>query len=282
MSAKTDAQPYLRYDLVRSSRQGDDLPINDNTDVDPLFKHKAHKLKYFKLPYSQAVQPLVEECNLKKDNIEPPHFLNIINKNDLKIDLSLTNVIDKKKDPNVNLQIVNKHINNIYHDSWQVYTDGSKDPEQCLAGAGLIIFSEDKTPLTQGGFKFDFRLSIYSCELVAIAFALNWLLEQAKSNNKHSKVTILSDSLSALMSLKSGFSKSRPEILQQILNNTTLLAKLGVSITFVWIPSHIGIKGNEIADSIAKQASKQGSEINIKLSVQEAYSWIKTNKNQVQ
>jgi len=56
-------------------------------------------------------------------------------------------------------------------------------------------------------------------------------------------------------------------------NNT--LRKNNTKITFVWIPSHVGILGNELADKLADQGSVNGNFVDInKLSVQEMYSVI--------
>ncbi|GBO32958.1 hypothetical protein AVEN_57709-1 [Araneus ventricosus] len=41
----------------------------------------------------------------------------------------------------------------------------------------------------------------------------------------------------------------------KILSILHFLRKEGFSIIFCWVPSHVGISGNEIADSIAKFAS---------------------------
>jgi len=70
-----------------------------------------------------------------------------------------------------------------------------------------------------------------------------------------SNITIYSDSLSALQCIQLGKSKSRPEILHQIMHYNNILRKNNTKITFIWIPSHVGILGNELADKFAKQGS---------------------------
>jgi len=54
-----------------------------------------------------------------------------------------------------------------------------------------------------------------------------------------------------------------------------ILRKNSIITTFVWIPSHVGIAGNELADKLAKQGSNYGDFIATKFSVQEMHSVIK-------
>ena len=75
--------------------------------------------------------------------------------------------------------------------------------------------------------------------------------------NKETKFIIFSDSLSALLSLKSTQFNIKTNIFlleikknyQEIIKNDPTLIKI------VWIPSHIGISGNEKADKLAKEAA---------------------------
>lgn len=52
-----------------------------------------------------------------------------------------------------------------------------------------------------------------------------------------------------------GQSESRQEILH--LGNS--LVKSGISLSFTWVPAHRGVKGNEVADKLAKQATQKNS-----------------------
>ena len=61
-----------------------------------------------------------------------------------------------------------------------------------------------------------------------------------------------SDSLSALLSIESEIESS--PIHQEIKYCFLQLAHQGVQITISWIPSHVGIKGNETVDKYAKEA----------------------------
>ena len=96
------------------------------------------------------------------------------------------------------------------------------------------------------------------------------------NDNNYNKVVIFSDSLSSLVSLKSKYSQSRPEILMEILIIYKRCLNAGKQVTLVWCPAHIGISGNEKADRAAK-AGLNLSDITepIPLSPTELYSIIK-------
>ena len=72
-----------------------------------------------------------------------------------------------------------------------------------------------------------------------------------------------------------GQSSCQAALINNILKQTSQFKGTGTNITYVWIPSHIGIHGNEKADKLAKHGSTHGQEIQINLSIQEVKSIIK-------
>ena len=74
---------------------------------------------------------------------------------------------------------------------------------------------------------------------------------------------ILSDSLFCLMALKSLDTKN-PIILKLKLKMHRILTR-GMNISLVWIPSHVGIEGNEMADELAKFSLKKEDMKNLKV-----------------
>ena len=61
-------------------------------------------------------------------------------------------------------------------------------------------------------YKLNKNLTVYSSELIAILKALEWINE-----NKPENVVILTDSLSSLQSIQSGKSRTRQDLLDQVL-----------------------------------------------------------------
>ena len=87
--------------------------------------------------------------------------------------------------------------------------------------------------------------SIYSAEAIAIDLAMNII-----ANHKSSKF-IYSDAKSVFQALQ-GKDSSTP-LITRLLDKMNTLSKNN-SIIHIWIPSHIGIQGNERADKAAKKA----------------------------
>ena len=83
--------------------------------------------------------------------------------------------------------------------------------------------------------------------MFALLWAL-WWIEDVKPE----QVLLCSDSAAALVALREGKSKARPELIQEILMVLFRLRKEGCEVKFYWVPGHAGIEGNEIADSLAK------------------------------
>ena len=77
---------------------------------------------------------------------------------------------------------------------------------------------------------------------------MEWLLKHGGG----SRATVFSDSLSAIQSLQSLGSTSQPTSLNELL---LAVDKLDPPPTFVWIPSNVGVLGNEMADKLAKQGT---------------------------
>ena len=72
------------------------------------------------------------------------------------------------------------------------------------------------------------------------------------SSSQEIKYLIISDSLSSLQALQ-GSNFDHPDLLH-ILERCHFLAQAGKTIVFAWCPGHVGIKGNEKADYLSKQA----------------------------
>ena len=93
------------------------------------------------------------------------------------------------------------------------------------------------------------QATVFTAELLAIYKALCFI--EVSDDTSH---VIFTDSLSSLFAM-SDFNTFHP-VLQDILVLLTTLDRDGKSVTFCWVPSHVGIIGNERADEAAKRASR--------------------------
>ena len=125
-----------------------------------------------------------------------------------------------------------------YYTHEDIYTDGSKDGEK-VASAAIL-----------DGELYQFRLpnnsSIFSAELKAIDLALNHIEQDA-----YWRYIIFTDSLSAMPALEDE-TTDNPLIVNLLEKLSRLCGR--ADIVFCWLPSHVGISGNEEADKAAKDA----------------------------
>ena len=126
-----------------------------------------------------------------------------------------------------------------YHNYQHIYTDGSKTDDAVSAAAVTA-----NRCLKEAHNKDS---SIYSAELRAIELALNHI-----SNSRHNNFVVFSDSKSSLQALQNLWSNH--PLVCRVLNLHSLLCRLNKNIVFCWLPSHVGIRGNEAADRAAKEA----------------------------
>lgn len=123
-----------------------------------------------------------------------------------------------------------------------VYTDGSKS-ESGVGFAAVLPFRIIKGKLPNSSSILSAEISAIYCAL----FALNNI-----NLNKNSQIVIYSDSQSALQSLIS-YDHQNPLVINCKIKIHRLSQK-GHRTLLCWTPSHVGIRGNEIADHHAKTA----------------------------
>jgi ribonuclease HI len=127
-----------------------------------------------------------------------------------------------------------------------VYTDGSKMGPDC--GSGFFIKWNDQTRM---GLGYNGKYyTVYLSEIRAITLAVEKLLTEELP---HKIVNIYSDCQSAIEAILGP--KSRSKTVQQCWSLLQQLdSKHRWSLT--WVKAHVGIKGNESADKLAKQATQ--------------------------
>ena len=133
-----------------------------------------------------------------------------------------------------------KEVVELYKDHTHIYTDGSKKEEK--VGSAAVLSSEIvKKRLPDGS-------SIFSAEAVALIDALKII-----DDSDISKFIIFTDSLSCLQAIENE-DVSNALIQRFLVDYTALATKKKKHIAMCWIPSHIGIDGNEKADKAAKSS----------------------------
>ncbi|XP_068238521.1 uncharacterized protein [Palaemon carinicauda] len=122
------------------------------------------------------------------------------------------------------------------------FTDGSVDMN--LPAAGSAVFSNTFT----SGWRLSDHASILQAELYAIAKALE------NSLYKYGHTTIHTDSKGAIQSILKRNFKENIHLISTIKTMATAHAQRNRKVTLNWIPSHVGIHGNDEADRLANSA----------------------------
>ena len=124
-----------------------------------------------------------------------------------------------------------------YKSYQHIYTDGSKEDSK----VGCAVISDNHSNMQH----IPDDSSIFTAEAKAIDLALDFI-STCDANNKF---IIFSDSLSVLKAMNHTSSKN-PQIQKLLEKCHELLAYKEIALC--WIPSHIGIQGNEMVDKQAK------------------------------
>ena len=133
------------------------------------------------------------------------------------------------------LENLSEHLNAVF-----VFTDGSKSSTGVGYAAVFKNFNRS--------FSLPKYASIFMAELFEILCALKDIVKMKEVN-----FIIFSNSRSVLQVLES-FNPLNPLILD-ILEWLFLIEQRGQTVSFCWVPAHVGVQGNELADNLAKEAS---------------------------
>lgn len=142
--------------------------------------------------------------------------------------------------------LANELLHNKYSQHLKIFTDGSK----LLNGRVGCAFVIPELKVSKQ-YRLNDDVSIFTAELFAILMALTYINDLPV--NPH-QIVICTDSLSSIQALLYG-SKNRSELLYDIQIIAHQIIATGTPVDLQWVPSHVGLGGNEMADAAAKSAT---------------------------
>ena len=186
------------------------------------------------------IKAVLENSGISNDNVHQTIISEIPpwNLHRPRVNLELSSLSKKDTPSPIFIQNFNE-IKNVHSYCTPIYTDGLKDNDR--VGCGTSI---DNSSFKQ---RLPSNASIFTAEATAIDLALDAITE---SDDDH--FIIFSDSLSVLLSLHN-MKLDNPLILK-LLEKLHHLSCAHKTIHLCWIPSHIGIRGNEAADVAANES----------------------------
>jgi len=146
------------------------------------------------------------------------------------------------------------------------YTDGSKVEKDTPTGASVYSPNFNLNIM----HRLPMETSIFSAEAWAILTAINAIFDL-----RCDKAVIFTDSKSVLDALASPLSHNKNYLIHYIRNSWLRCIHNGTELYLFWIPSHKGIRGNEIADFLAKKATTQGYKPDFKIPYSDLHAEIK-------
>lgn len=214
-------------------------PAHNSTlkpNYESLFDQKENEIKTFGL----RIKPICKEANLPIDKIHKtvPQKLPPWKITTPEINLSLCNYNKGKTHP-ITFKEKFEEIIEKFPEHTHIYTDGSKQ-NNTTTSAAIINKETRKTK------RLPKNSSIFSAEIYAINLALNLIKEK-----EDPKYIIFTDSQSAIIAIKNKRTNN-PLIADLLIKFQQLKNKN--EIILCWVPSHVGIQGNELADTAAKSA----------------------------
>ncbi|GBM02562.1 hypothetical protein AVEN_178493-1 [Araneus ventricosus] len=185
-------------------------------------------------------------------------------------DQLLTSAPKHTQHPEMMRQLSLELINNIPSQALVLYTDGSKSDSDRTA-SGVYAKAEDGL-VFRCRFRNPDNCSVFRSELLAIRETLNFAL-----HFENSDIYILTDSKSSIEYLKN-WSEIEEKTGQEVISKIATLSQKS-RVCFQWIPSHVGVFGNEEADVLAKEGSVLPSATSSELFTSEIYSIHKAKAN---
>ena len=139
-------------------------------------------------------------------------------------------------------------------DDFTIYTDASSIPDESSGvGVGLVVMNYNQQIVYQEILNLGDSQLVYNGELEGTTRAVEFASRAAKPGQTY---YIYSDNQAGLYRLKTP-SDNPGQACQIRASQAAKLAKIkGASISINWVPGHTDVYGNELADSLAKTATR--------------------------
>lgn len=241
---------YFRYIQKQTSKE----QIHNmcgNILSSPQQQYNLHNIsaqdfnRYFGQNFSNA------NCFEQQQHSQPPLLLQDIQSMAYTNNIIITNITSSSMNVDISLSELPrcttshttykarlKKILKNYPNSFRIYTDASKIQDN----VGIAIVSSTNIY----SYKLSSEYTSNDAEAVAILRALDYAL-----SNNYNDFIILSDSLTTITCIQNLNRTS--DIISSIFCIMHAHQLKGNIMHFIWVPSHNAIKGNEVADKLAKQ-----------------------------
>ena len=236
LSLRREKLALQYYTKLQSCPSNPSFDCTINPKYQDIFARKESAIPTFGI----RIQSLLENSNIPNNNVHesiipevPPWTLYRP-----KVNLHLSHFSKSETPSHIFIQKFNE-IKDEHSYCTTIYTDGSKDNNRvgCAAIVNNLTIKE----------RLPSNASIFTSEIRAIDLALDVV-----SESEDDYFIIFSDSLSVLLSLHN-MKVDNPLILK-LLEKLHHLSCAHKTIYLCWIPSHIGIRGNEAVDMAAKES----------------------------
>jgi ribonuclease HI len=150
--------------------------------------------------------------------------------------------------------------------SYCIWTDGSVTGGITDGGSGAFIDDTDNNTTFSLVAPAGAICSSYTAEAKAMLLGIEKVAQLERERNQPPtaprKMVVCSDSQSVIVKLASGWQKQTTQAgfkIHQLCN--AIIDEHNIDIIFQWVPSHVGIHGNEMADQLANDGSDLGQDL---------------------
>ena len=245
LEVEADIMPLkYRRKLIGLNYYGRSISIRQHTSrelFNDYYNFQFYLLRPHPLPFVAYVKETLDRLALPVENIECIDLKDVFL--DIEVDVRYNMKLDLNKQENPVRYKAHflETFDELYTGYLDIYTDGSK--KENLVGYSFWTGSN----FHENGRIRD-RCGIFTAELYAILRALLFIGNYQGQN----RFVIFCDSYSALQALET--LHSRNSLVIRIKKKCRKLKCDGKEIILEWIPSHVGISGNEMADKKAKES----------------------------